>query len=149
MLPPRPSPVVPWGLWERSLGMVAGVCLTGLRGAHRPPTPTGVVHEERWHRLHKRVPGDGVSRRSGHGAKQPVTHPRVLIHTPPWVMAYFELNARRWQARVGRGVPPPVFVIHMFLAYFKLNARRWQARVPRGGWMPLRWAQPPSDTVRG
>ena len=24
-----------------------------------------------------------------------------------------------------------MFAIYMFLAYFKLNARRWQARVPR------------------
>ena len=29
--------------------MVAGVCLTGLRGAHRPPHANWVVHEERWH----------------------------------------------------------------------------------------------------
>ena len=44
-------------------------------------------------------------------------------------MAYLERSARRWQARVGWGVlPPMVFVINMFLAYFKLNARRWQAR---------------------
>ena len=43
MVPPRPSPVEPWGLWERSLGMVAGVCLTGLRGAHRPPHTNWVV----------------------------------------------------------------------------------------------------------
>ena len=52
------------------------------------------------------------------------TSPRVLIHTPLREMAYLELNARRWQARVGRGVPPPMFVIYMFLAYFKLNAWR-------------------------
>ena len=74
------------------------------------------------------------------------SRPGVLIHTPLREMAYLELNARRWQARVGRGVPPPMFVIYMFLAYFKLNARRWQARVPRGCWMPLRWAQPPSHS---
>ena len=40
-------------------------------------------------------------------------------------MAYFELNARRWQARVGRGVPPPMFVtlyVNIVCAYLE---KRW------------------------
>ena len=49
-------------------------------------------------------------------------------------MAYLELNARRWQAQVGQGGPPPGACDLHALAYFKLNARRWQARVPRGCW---------------
>ena len=118
--PPSPHP----GGGERE---VQGTLRVGVGGA------TGRVSRER-------------SNRGGVGLAQEAAgpHPRVSIHTPLWEMAYFELNARRWQARVGWGVPPPVFVIYVFLAYFKLNARRWQARVPRGRWMPLRWAQSPS-----
>ena len=45
---------------------------------------------------------------------------------------------------IGAKGSPRTSPLKKVLAYFKLNARRWQARVPRGCWMPLRWAQPPS-----
>ena len=55
-------------------------------------------------------------------------------------MRYFELNARRWQARVGWGVPPPMFVVYMFLYIARVQESRSQenARQP-----PLCGGAPP------
>ena len=88
--PPSPHP----GGGERE---VQGTLRVGVGGA------TGRVSRERSNR------GGVVLAQEAAGNR-----PRVLIHTPLREMAYFELNARRWQARVGRGVPPPMFVIYTF-----------------------------------